>query len=99
MRDTLTVAEMTTDDHYLRNPANRYRVYRLRGGSATVLGTSPNAGGIGEGLVAWADDGDLLDVDRIGVLDCAGEAGDDAELDEHGCYTGGGRWIVNPYGR
>lgn len=88
-------AVFSMDDHYPREPAHRYRIYRLRAGDREVLGTTPTAGGIGEGIVAWAEEGDLLDSDVLGVLDCQGDG--ENPLDEFGHYTHSGRWLVNPY--
>ena len=90
------------DDHYPRDPRNRYRIYRLRRGRRgevyrDILGTTDSAGGIGLAIVQWHEEGEIGPDDAIGVLDCQGRG--ENPLGADGCYSRPGCWIVNPYAR
>lgn len=89
-----SVQTIAHDKLWPRDEEHRYRVYARKGDDLTVLFATPDAGGVGVGLITFHDDlksvdRTLADEGRIGVFDTM----------PGGELSPKGEWIVKPWDR
>lgn len=83
---------LTTDELWPRTAEFRFRLYARVGDELTVLATAPDAGGLGQAIVALHEDAKragrrLCAEGRVGVMDVLGGK------------NGRGEWIIPVFDR
>lgn len=67
----MSAGKLTTDAIWPRDEEHRYRLYAINGAGRAlrVLAAAPDGAGIGTAMVTLAAEGEIEQVDRVGVLD------------------------------
>lgn len=80
---------LTIDDHWPRDAAHRWRIYRLRRGALDVLRATGDLEAVGPAILDCRDQGDLGRTDGVGVLDVTMGRDEPPQF---------GEWLINPFG-